>query len=211
MSALSLIAASALPRLVTPACVAPLALDIPFLGELGSSPLYLGSAVLGGAILTLQSVLLLFGGGHSDGEVAHGGDASDGFGFLSIRTVASFLTFFGLMGLYGASSGWGVGATAAAATLAGLAMMLFVAWLFSLQRNLAQEGTVDPSRAIGLPAKVYLRVPGQRSGQGKVTVAIQGRTVEFAAVTAGAELPTGCDARIVRQIDENTFEIESAT
>ena len=205
MSALILIAhaplASALP--------ASLALDIPFLGDLGSSPLYLGSAVLGGAILGLQSVLLLFGGGDADGEAGHG-DASDGFGFLSIRTVASFLTFFGLMGLYGHSSGWGVGATAGAATLAGLAMMLFVAWLFSLQRNLAQEGTIDPSLAIGLPAKVYLRVPGERSGQGKVTVAIQGRTVEFAAITSGAALPTGADARIVRQVDPNTFEIEAA-
>jgi hypothetical protein len=205
MSALFPIATSALASVAS----SPIAADIPFIGDLGSSPLYLGSAVMGGAILTLQSVLLLFGGGDSDGEVDHG-DSSDGFGFLSIRTVASFLTFFGLMGLYGTSSGWGTGATAGAATLAGLAMMLFVAWLFSLQRNLAQEGTIDPSLAIGLPAKVYLRVPGKRSGQGKVTVAIQGRTVEFAAVTGGADLPTGTDARIVRQIDENTFEIEAA-
>lgn len=207
MSALFPFAAAALAH---PSAAVPFAAELPFLGDLGSSPLYLGSAVLGGAILTLQSVLLLFGGGDADGEVDPA-DASDGFGFLSIRTVASFLTFFGLMGLYGVSSGWGTGATAAAATLAGLAMMLFVAWLFSLQRNLAQEGTVDPSLAIGLPAKVYLRVPGQRAGQGKVTVALQGRTVEFAAVTAGPDLPTGSDARIVRQIDENTFEIEAAT
>jgi len=209
MSALFPIAVRALASVACPCVAGPLARDLPFIGDLGSSPIYLGSAVLGGAVLTLQSVLLLFGGGDADGDLDHG-DASDGFGFLSIRTVASFLTFFGLMGLYGTASGWGVGATAGAATLAGLAMMTFVAWLFSLQRNLAQEGTLDPSLAIGLPAKVYLRVPGQRSGQGKVTVAVQGRTVEFAAITLGAELPTGSDARIVRQIDPNTFEIEAA-
>ena len=207
MSALTPFVAAAV---ASPCTALRFAVEIPILGDLGSSPLYLGSAVLGGAILTLQSVLLLFGGGDADGEVDHG-DASDGFGFLSIRTVASFLTFFGLMGLYGVSSGWGTGATAGAATLAGLAMMLFVAWLFSLQRNLAQEGTVDPSLAVGLPAKVYLRVPGQRAGRGKVTVALQGRTVEFAAVTAGADLPTGSEVRIVRQIDESTFEIEAVT
>lgn len=177
--------------------------------DLGASPLYLGAAVLGGAVLGLQTVLLLFGGDDGDGEPHHG-DATDGFGFLSIRTVASFLTFFGLMGLYGRTSGWGAGATAAAATGAGAAMMLFVAWLFSLQRRLAQEGTLDPSQALGLPAKVYLRVPAGRAGQGKVTVALQGRTAEFAAVTAGPELPTGSDARIVRQIDPNTFEVEAA-
>jgi hypothetical protein len=183
--------------------------DLPFLDQLTQSPLYLGAAVLGGAVLALQTVLLLFGGDGGDGDIDHG-DASDGFGFLSIRAIASFLTFFGLMGLYGTASGWGAGLTAGAATGAGLAMMTFVAWLFSMQRNLAQEGTLDPSLAIGLPAKVYLRIPGERAGRGKITVAVQGRSAEFSAVTTGPELPTGSDARVVRQIDENTFEVEAA-
>lgn len=165
--------------------------------------------MLGGAILGLQTVLLLFGGDSGDGDIDHG-DASDGFGFLSIRTVASFLTFFGLMGLYGRSSGWGAGLTAGAATGSGLAMMVFVAWLFSLQKSLGQEGTLDPAQAIGLPAKVYLKVPGERAGKGKITVALQGRTAEYGAVTTGPELATGCEARIVRQVDENTFEVEAA-
>ena len=33
---------------------------------------------------------------------------------------------------------------------------------------------------------------------------------DFNAVTAGPELPTGADARIVRQVDSNTFEVEAA-
>jgi len=179
-----------------------------FLGELSGSPLYLGAAALGGGVLALQTVLLLFGGDSGDGEAgAH--DSSDGFGFLSIRTVASFLTFFGLMGLYGRASDWGTGATIGAATGAGLAMMTLVAWLFSLQRNLAQEGTLEPAGAVGHTARVYLRVPAGRSGQGKVTVALQGRTAEFNAVTAGPELPTGAEVRVLRQVDPNTFEVEA--
>ena len=193
---------------ITVPLAAPVAGLTDLLGDLTASPLYFGAAALGGAVLTLQTVLLLFGGDSGDGEVgAH--DASDGFGFLSIRTVASFLTFFGLMGLYGRASNWGTGATLGAATGAGLAMMTVVAWLFSLQRNLAQEGTLEPAQAVGSTARVYLRIPGERSGQGKVTVALQGRTAEYNAVTAGPELATGAEVRILRQVDPNTFEVEA--
>jgi len=185
-------------------------LEIPFIGDWSSSPLYLGAAVLGGAVLSLQTLLLLFGGDGGDGELDsdHGSDA---FGFLSIRAVASFFTFFGLMGLYGKDAGWGAGLTAGAATGAGAAMMVLVAWLFSLHRNLSQEGTLDPSQAVGKPAKVYLRIPAERSGRGKITVALQGRTAEFPAVTSGPELASGSEARVVRQLDENLFEVEAAS
>ena len=67
---------------------------------------------------------------------------------------------------------------------------------------------MDPQRAIGKVATVYLRVPGGRSGKGKITVSIQGRTVEFGAVTASDdEIPTGAECRVVAMTSSNTFEV----
>ena len=64
-----------------------------------------------------------------------------------------------------------------------------------------------PENAVGKTAKVYLRVPGEHSGAGKITVSIQGRSQEFGAVTGGPELPTGSEARVLGMTTENTFEV----
>lgn len=86
--------------------------------------------------------------------------------------------------------------------------MVLVAWLFSLQSKLHQDGTLNSAQAVGLTATVYLVVPGQGAGKGKITVNVQGRSHEFTATTQGDTIPTGQEVRIVRQITENTFEVE---
>jgi hypothetical protein len=179
---------------------------------------YLGCAVAGGSVLVLQTALLLFGAGddashadhgdlgHTDSGEAHGHDAT--FGLLSVRTGAAFLTFFGLAGWGGSRAGWSTVATIGAALLAGTVMLFAVAYLFSLQRKLYSQGNLDPRNAVGRSARVYLRIPAANAGKGKITVSIQGRTVEFIACTPGAELATGSEVRIVRQITPDTFEVE---
>lgn len=184
----------------------PLALQ---LSDITARSVYLGCAVAGGAVLSIQLLLLFLGGDVADGEVDVDG-GSDGVSFFSIRAIASFMTFFGLIGLYGLQSGWTPAVTAACAFGAGLGMMLVVAWLISLQSKLHQEGTIEPRSAVGLQATVYLKVPGENSGKGKITVVLQGRTAEYAAVTGGPELVTGSDVKIVRMVNESTFEVAKA-
>jgi hypothetical protein len=181
---------------------------------------YLGCAVAGGATLLLQTLMLMAGGG--DHDVPHVDVAPDigsadsgepaghdsGFGLISIRSGAAFLCFFGLMGLYGLARGWSGLATLAAASAAGLVMLFAVAWLFSLQRGLYAQGNLDPKNAVGRTARVYLKIPAANAGKGKVTVSIQGRTQEYNAATKSAEIPTGAEVKIVRQITEDTFEVE---
>lgn len=170
---------------------------------------YIGCSVIGGAVLSLQMILLFFGGDadfDAEGEYDGGGD---GLSLLSIRSVAGFLTFFGLTGLWGSIAGWGAGKTLGIAFGSGAAMMLIVAWLMSLHSKLYSEGNVRPESALGKPARVYLRIPGERSGQGKITVATQGRTHEYNAVTSGPELATGSEVRVLNQVTENTFEVEA--
>lgn len=169
---------------------------------------YMGCAVVGGAVLVLQTLLLLFGGDVADGEadVDHGD--TDGFSILSLRAIASFLAFFGLAGWGGTEAGWGTGLTMAVAFGAGLVMLFAVAWVLTLFRRAHEQGNIDPNNAIGQPAKVYLRIPGKHKGKGKITVSVQSRSVEFQAVTSGKEIPTGAEVRVLRQTTPNTFEVE---
>ena len=179
------------------------------LSEFSARSLYLGCAVVGGAVLSIQLLLLFFGGDVADGEVDLDADG-DGLSFFSIRAMAAFLTFFGLIGLYGKEQEWSPIATAGSAMGAGLGMMVAVAWLFSLQSKLHSQGNLDPSAIVGVNATVYLRVPGNGAGKGKITVPIQGRTAEYTAITDGPELPTGSDVVIERMVGPRTFAVRKA-
>ncbi len=172
--------------------------------------LYMVCAIVGGSVMTLQILLLMIGGhdmdADADVDVDHGGDL---FGFFSIRAVAAFLTFFGLSGMWGLAENWGAGRTIAVAMGSGLGMMLLVAWVMSLQSKLYSEGNLDPLNAVGEHAKVYLKIPGENAGKGKITVSIQGRTQEYEAVTSGPELATGSSVTVLRMTTPNTFEVEA--
>jgi hypothetical protein len=168
------------------------------------------SAGIGGAVLLLQMLLLLFAGGADDFEGAEVDlDHDDGsVGLLSTRAIASFLAFFGLTGWYGVVEDWSASITVFTAFAAGASMMFIVAWLMAQLRKLYSEGNLKSENAIGKSAIVYLKVPGEHSGLGKITVTVQGRTAEYQAQTAGPEIPTGHVVHVVGRASNDVFEVQ---
>jgi len=184
------------------------------LSHWGMIKIYIACAVAGGSVLVGQTGLNLFGLGDADTDVDPDVDVDDIEGgddlnFLSIRALAGFLTFFGLVGWAGAGSGWPTWGHVGAASLSGAAVMVLVAIIMRFFRRMQSSGNVKPESAVGSIATVYLKVPGQRTGRGKITVSIQGRSMEFEALTAGKELPSGSECRILKMTTENTFEVGS--
>ena len=147
--------------------------------------------------------------GHGDATHHHGSNWI--FGVLTFRTIVAALTFFGLAGLTARSAEMPRPASFAIAVAAGLAAMYGVHWMMQGLYRLRSEGTVRIDRAVGKTGTVYLRVPGQKSGVGKVTVSLQGRTMEYQAMTAQDELPTGNRIVVVDVIGRDTVEVELAT
>lgn len=177
---------------------------------------YMACAAAGGTVLVLQTALMLVGVGDGDPGIEvdhdvtgeHGAGEHDGaLGLFSVRAIASFFTFFGLTGWLGLSKDWDPTLTTAIAAAAGFALMLFVAWMMRAQSRLQSKGNLDPRNALGLAARVYLRIPARKSGFGKVTVKVQGRSAEFNAFTLGDELPTGALVKIERMSTPDTFEV----
>ena len=171
---------------------------------------YLGCAALGGSVLVLQTLLLMLGGDvDADADVdADGGHGSGAHDLLSLRAITSFLTFFGLAGWGGTEAGWTTPVTIGVAVLAGVAMLFAVAGLTTLHRRVYAQGNVKPANAVGTTARVYLRVPERGAGEGKITVSLQGRSLEYSAVSSGPALATGSEVRVVRMTTPNTFEVE---
>ena len=127
---------------------------------------------------------------------------------LSLRAVVAFLTFFGLAGLASMKGGVSTIPALGLALGAGLAALVLVAWLMSVLSKLQSAGNVNFGNAVGTVGKVYLTVPANRTSTGKVTVAIQGRTMEIKAVTSGPAIPTGNQVRIVGLSAPDTLEVQ---
>lgn len=172
---------------------------------------FLVSAALGGTVFVLQLLAgtLGLGGDHdAGGDLDHDGNWF--VGALGVRTVSAALTFLGLGGLTAGYYGANAPAALGAAVGAGAAAFLAVAHLVRSLGRLRADGTARIGRSVGRTGSVYLRVPGSNAGAGKVHLALQGRTVEYRAVTAGPDLPTGAAARVVAVVGADTVEVEAA-
>lgn len=183
-------------------------------------------------IMIVQIIMMFVGMGHdasfdgADGADVSGADGADcahdgidtandssfgmifGLRVLSVRSVLAFFaigswitfTFCGVMYWWAATLiGVAVGAGAA----------VLVALLMKSIEKLQSSGNIEIKNAIGAIGEVYLTIPAKRSGNGKVTVNVQERLVEFEAVTDCEEkIKTGTKVKVTGAVDENTLLVD---
>ncbi|TNF08794.1 MAG: hypothetical protein EP317_02265 [Bacillota bacterium] len=90
----------------------------------------------------------------------------------------------------------------------GAVSALLVALAFKASLKLESTGNLDYKNAIGKDATVYIRVPKNRSGKGKITLNMQERFVEVDAVTEDLEdLMPKTSVTILDVIDETTLKV----
>jgi NfeD-like. len=176
-------------------------------------------SVFGGTILVIQTLLTLLGIGDMDGvgdDVDFDGDGSEvghshsGFGvfkFVSLRTAVAGIAFFGL-------AGWGMLASTGnpllaivAAALAGLTAVFVVYSIYKWMDSMKYDGNVSEKNLVGATGSVYVRVPPQGKGAGKVLVTQQNRTMEYEALSSSVELPTGTQITVTKVISPSTVEV----
>ena len=190
--------------------------------------LFLLSTLFGGTVFVLQFVLAVIGFGAEEFDVPDdlaGGDAVDLggdpgdvadthgstwlFGVISFRTVVAALTFFGLSGLAASSGGLSDPLSLLIAVAAGLAAMYGVHYIMQALYRLRHDGTVRIERTVGERATVYIPIPPNHSGLGKIQIRTQGRIMEYAAQTHAAHrLSTGSTVRVVKVLSPITLEVE---
>ena len=179
-------------------------------------------------VLVIQTVMLFIGlgeaadgvdgidGADDIGELgadssadAHDLSDFDGLRVFTIRGIVAFFVVFGWVGIAMRSSGVGLGITIPVALVCGFAVMVGIAYLLRAVMKLRGSGNIDNQNAIGKACKVHLTVPGERSGQGKVHLMLQGSYVERDAVTDQPEaIPTGSEAVVVGVSGQTTLVIE---
>lgn len=174
------------------------------------STVFLYCAAIGGAFLVVQFLMLLFGLGgdadHGGGDVGH--DQGAFLKLFSLQTLTTFATFFGLVGLATERAGWSPLSVALVATAAGVLALWLVTRMMRGLAALQSDGSVDLGNAVGHTGSVYLRVPAQGQGQGRVLLTVQGRTVECAAISRAQEIATGMQVRVLERTDGDLLVVE---
>lgn len=143
--------------------------------------------------------------------VGDGGNPGD-FGALHLFTlegIMAFLTVFSWTAIIAYRSGAEGTVAILIGAVLGVVAMYGVAKIIQLTARLAHNGTLRIRNALGQTATVYLTIPGQGTGQGKVNLTVQERFIEASAITDSADsIPTGMLVRVVDVRADDVLVVE---
>ena len=95
------------------------------------------------------------------------------------------------------------------AFVVGVALVTVVMLMFKWLAGMQQSGNINVYKsAAGCHGKVYLTIPGERHGTGKVQITINGAVREYDAVTDCDSIPTGAQIKVVEVVDSSTLLVE---
>lgn len=174
-----------------------------------------GCAIVSSLIFLLQAILTLLGMDHDidfDMDAAHfDGDTMDTGGSLSLFSVRSMVNFFVGFGWAGISFYSLIPYTwllYIVAILVGIGFGYLYFFIRKQTMRLESDGTININESLGKPCDVYLRIPAERSGQGKVQISLHGSVHELPAVTNGPLLASGTRVRVMEVIDNALLLVE---
>ncbi len=156
------------------------------------------------AVLILQTVLLLLGIGNgdadSDGNFETG---DDGLALFSIRGIVAMLSVGGWSGIALIELNINVILAVTLSVLIGLLTLLGMALLIKVLLQLQSSGNIVVSGAVGRTGQVYIPIPANMNGSGKINITLQDKYSEITAMTHDdTDLKTGELVRVIAA-DEN--------
>ena len=170
-------------------------------------------------IFIIQTVMTFLGADADstdfDMDVDTSMDGSDlsnidnGANLYTFRNFVNFFLGFGWTAIILQPSVKSTAVLVIIAVLVGIALVALVMYMFKWLYSMQQSGNINVYKsAVGCQGKCYLRIPGERGGEGKVQITIQGAVREYNAVTDGDEIKTGTSVKVLEAIDGNTLLVE---
>ena len=151
-------------------------------------------------VALIVQVILLLAGLH-DGDLDFDGDTdfdADAGGGLSLFTIKGLIAFFaigGWVGLIVSTSGGHVAVAVLGSIAAGAAALFGVGFVLRAMYRMTSQGNLDYGNAVGKTATVYVTVPADMDGRGKITLMLQGKFSEIDAMTRESQ-PIHTDAPV---------------
>ena len=139
-------------------------------------------------------------------------DAAVGSGGVNLYTFRNFVNFFlgfGWTAVILNGSVKSTGLLLLFAILVGIIFVVMVMYLFKWLYSMQQTGNINVYKsAVGCTGTVYLPIPAERGGEGKVQITINNAVREYNALTEGEALNTGTPIKVIEVINPGTLLVE---
>lgn len=163
-------------------------------------------------VFIIQTILTFVGMGDEgdfDGvDENEAGDGGTSFQIFTVRNFIIFFTIFGWTGIAAVNGGLNKTVTVLVAIFAGLIIMFIVAGIFYFMSRLTESGNMDLRNAVNRIGEVYITIPGNREGSGKIQLKFQEAIREIEAVTNEKAIPSGEMVRVAEVINEHVVLVE---
>lgn len=158
--------------------------------------------IIAAAFFIIQAALAFIG---MDADVDMDVDFTDGdtmsaggaMSLFSLRSLVNFFLGFGLAGVTFIGIISQVWLVYVVATAVGLCFAFLYIFLSKKLLKLERNGAMKINECVGHEGNVYLRIPAEHSGKGKVQLSINGSIHELDAITEGPELKSGTHVEVV--------------
>ncbi len=168
-------------------------------------------------IFVIQTVMTFLGLGDHDADfdldTSDGSfDADPSMNLLTFRNLVNFCLGFGWTAVLMHEKIQSNALLIIASVIVGILLVTVVMWIFKWLSGMQQTGNIDVHKsAVGCEGKVYLTIPGERKGEGKVQITINNAVREYDAVTDGETIPTGKAIKVTEVINDYTLLVEELT
>lgn len=172
-----------------------------------------GCALISTFVFVIQAVLTIIGmdSAEINMDVDFDGDTMDAGGGMSLFTIRSLVNFFvgfGWAGISFYNSISNVFLLYVVSLIVGCAFGYMYIFLRKRLMRLESNGAMDINESLGKEADVYLRIPAEGKGSGKVQISLGGSVFELPAVTNQEDIPSGKRVKVVEVIDGKTLRVE---
>jgi len=171
--------------------------------------IYWGMAIVASLIFIIQTIVSLIGGDvFDDIDFDTDGDSGGVSHFFSVRNLVNFLLGAGWGGVCFYNTISSKVLLAFVAVLFGIIFVLIFFGLVKILIKLSKDNTFRLVETLDKTADVYLPIPENKSGRGKIQVSVRGSFHEINAITAGEKILTGAKVRVVEIIDNQAVLVE---
>ncbi|MDR2907516.1 MAG: serine protease [Bacteroidales bacterium] len=171
--------------------------------------MYWGIAIIASIIFVIQTVISLVGGDvFDDADFDADGDAGGVSHFFSVRNLVNFLLGAGWGGVCFYHIILSKVLLMLVAVVIGIVFVLIFFGLIKILLQLQKDNSFHLSETLDQVADVYLSIPENKSGSGKIQISVRGSFHELDAITIGERIATGSKVRVIKIIDNHVVLVE---